>query len=304
MKITFLQIIFLLSSLITIHASDANVSKQSTERISVDGLARTYVLYLPADFNTIKNNSLIIALHGRSGSGLEMERLSGFEAIADKEKFIVVYPNGIDRSWNDGRETKAHKEGINDVAFISLLIDEIIAKYNVDKHKIYVTGMSNGAFMSIRLACELSGKIAAIAAVDGTIDTASANYCHPEIPVSIMLIQGTKDPLVPFDGGELKFGAGGTIYSHRQTIKHWLKIDGCNSNPVISNLNDDANDGTRITTTTFENDKNKDEVVSIIVLNGGHTWPGGEPYLPERWIGITSGNMKASEVIWEFFKRH
>ncbi len=283
---------------------DAQPSKQSFEKINIDGTSRTYILYLPTDYSAVKNNSLVIALHGKGGTGLGMERLSGFESIAEKEKFIVVYPNGIDRSWNDGRNTKAHEAGINDVAFIKNLIDEIIIKYNVDKHKVYVTGMSNGAFMSMKLACELSGKIAAIAAVAGTMDTVSASICQPSLPVSVMLIQGTSDPLVPFEGGELKSKAAGTILSHKETIKHWVKINNCTSSPVTISLPDSANDGTTITKTTYKNESNNTEVISIIVANGGHTWPGGYGYLPERWIGITSRNMNASEEIWSFFKRH
>ena len=282
----------------------AQPSKQSFEKINIDGATRTYILYLPTDYSAVKNNSLVIALHGKGGTGLGMERLSGFESIAEKEKFIVVYPNGIDRSWNDGRNTKAHEAGINDVAFIKNLIDEIIIKYNVDKHKVYVAGMSNGAFMSMKLACELSGKITAIAAVAGTMDTASASICRPALPLSVILIQGTSDPLVPFEGGELKSKAAGIILSHKEAIKHWVKINNCTSSPVSISLPDAANDGTTITKTTYKNESNNTEVISIIVANGGHTWPGGYAYLPERWIGITSRNMNASEEIWNFFKKH
>jgi polyhydroxybutyrate depolymerase len=273
--------------------------QQKTEQIIVDGLQREFVTYIPAITNTADKLPVIISLHGRLGTGRGMMGFANFRPIANREKFIVVCPDGIDKSWNDGRPTPALKKGINDVKFIDQLITYIINTYHGDPKRVYVTGMSNGGFMSSRLACELNKRIAAVAVVAASMDE-NMTY-HPNKPIPIMYIQGTNDPLVPYAGGTMK-GAGGEIYGHQDVLKAWADADHCNNKPVITNLRDNANDGTSIIKEEYIDSRTGIKVIGYTVTNGGHTWPGGTQYLPKFMIGTVSHNLNACEVIWDFFK--
>jgi polyhydroxybutyrate depolymerase len=218
----------------------------------------------------------------------------------------LVYPEGVQKNWNDGRPTAPNQLGINDVGFFNQMCDYMINNYSVDAKKIYATGISNGGFMSTRLGCELSNRIAAIAVNAATIEaTTIAPNCKPNRPVPALYIHGTADPLVPFTGGLMTAGgtAGGTILSHFQTIDKWITINGCSATPTITDLPDISNDGTTIKQRVYSGGTNGSEVVSYVVLNGGHTWPQGYQYLSESIIGKTSQDMNGCEVIWAFFKK-
>jgi len=281
-------------------------AEQKTVSITVDGLARSFILYLPAGYDQAGKMPLIVAIHGGSGTAEGMIRLANFKTIADREKVILVYPNGIEKNWNDGRPTKPNQLGINDVSFFNQLCDYLIANHPVDDRRIYATGISNGGFMSSRLGCELSNRIAAIAVNAATIEAITIGPgCNPGRPVPALYIHGTADPLVPFTGGEMTASgtAGGTVLSHFQAIEKWVSINGCTTTPVITDLPDIANDGTTIRQRVYSGGVNGSEVVSYVVLNGGHSWPQGYQYLSELIIGKTSQDMNACEVIWAFFKR-
>ena len=249
---------------------------------------------------------LIFAIHGGSGTPEGMINIANFKTIADRDKVVLVYPAGVQNNWNDGRPTIPNQLGINDVLFFNQLCDYMINNYSVDGAKIYATGISNGGFMSSRLGCELSNRIAAIAVDAATIEaTTIAPNCNPGRSVPAIYIHGTTDPLVPFTGGQMTAGgtAGGTILSHFQAIDKWITINGCNTTPTIADLPNIANDGTTIKQRVYSGGTNGSEVVSYVVLNGGHTWPQGYQYLNEAIIGKTSQDMNACEVIWTFFKR-
>jgi len=129
------------------------------------------------------------------------------------------------------------------------------------------------------------------------------NYM-PTKPVPVMYIQGTRDPLVPFDGIAKRNSARRLIYSHADILKLWIDADGCGDQPAITNLPDNDSDGTSITKEEYTNAKTGVKVVGYTVINAGHTWPGGTQYLPKAIIGSVSHNMNACEVIWEFFKEY
>lgn len=281
-------------------------SEQKTINLTVDGNARSFIVYLPTGYNNAGKMPLIFAIHGGSGTPEGMINIANFKPISDREKVVLIYPAGIQNNWNDGRPTTPNQLGINDVSFFNQMCDYAIANLSVDGTKIYATGISNGGFMSSRLGCELSNRIAAIAVDAATIEaTTIASSCNPGRPVPAIYIHGTSDPLVPFTGGQMTAGgtAGGTVLSHFQAIDKWITINGCNTTPTITDLPDIANDGTTIKQRVYSNTTNGSEVVSYVILNGGHTWPQGYQYLNELIIGKTSQDMNACEVIWSFFKR-
>jgi len=279
-------------------------SEQKTVNLTVDGNARSFIVYLPTGYNNAGKMPLIFAIHGGSGTPEGMINIANFKPISDREKVVLIYPAGIQNNWNDGRPTTPNQLGINDVSFFNQMCDYAIANLSVDGTKIYATGISNGGFMSSRLGCELSNRIAAIAVDAATIEaTTIASSCNPGRPVPAIYIHGTTDPLVPFTGGTVSPGAGGTAISHFQAIDKWITINGCNTTPTITDLPDIANDGTTIKQRVYSNSTNGSEVVSYVITNGGHTWPQGYQYLNELIIGKTSQDMNACEVIWSFFKR-
>jgi polyhydroxybutyrate depolymerase len=281
-------------------------SEQKTINLTVDGNARSFIVYLPTGYNNAGKMPLIFAIHGGSGTPEGMINIANFKTIADRDKVVLVYAAGIQNNWNDGRPTTPNQLGINDVSFFNQMCDYMINNYSVEGTKIYATGISNGGFMSSRLGCELSNRIAAIAVDAATIEaTTISPSCNPGRPVPAIYIHGTADPLVPFTGGVMTAvgTAGGTVLSHFQAIDKWISINGCNSIPTITDLPDIANDGTTIKQRVYAGGTNASEVVSYVILNGGHTWPQGYQYLNEAIIGKTSQDMNACEVIWTFFKR-
>jgi polyhydroxybutyrate depolymerase len=296
-------------------------SGESKLTIAVGGRLRSYVLYQPDGMGNQASAPggripLVIALHGRLGTGIGMEKLTHFEAIAAREKFLLIYPDGIKKSWNDGRGTPAEKEGVDDVGFIGALIDSAIRHCSVDPKRIYVTGISNGGFMTMRLATELSDRIAAVAVVAATMDEETARHADqgasadsvsgPQVrPVSVLVMHGRKDPLVPFYGGSVRGGAGGPILSHDSTVRWWVRVDECTHHHLVTEMiPDSAGDGTSAWHRAYPGGVQGTEVESYVIENGGHTWPGGWQYLPVFMVGKTSRNLDASAVIWKFFRLH
>jgi polyhydroxybutyrate depolymerase len=281
-----------------------------------NNLERTFHIHFPEMYRKSVQLPLVIALHGKGGEGESMILVTrrGFDNLADREGFIVVYPDGIEKGWNDGRmdeesNDRAHRENIDDVGFISALIDRMIKDYNIDPKRVYVTGISNGAIMSYRLACEISSKITAIAPVDGNIPYLLSDECAPSRPVSVLAINNVDDPLVPFEGGEI-WGHFhrvrlGKVLSVNESIGFWVRRNKCSVIPFIDQEPDrDPTDGTRVLRKEFTKGMEGTEVILYKIDGGGHTWPGGLQYLPAWLIGKTSRDIDASEVIWTFFKKH
>ncbi len=180
-----------------------NFSRVTNGWLTHDGRERTYALYTPPQPSA--SMPLLIALHGGGGRGSGMIHITygGFNRLAERETFVVVYPDGVDKRWNDGRgltEWRAHRERVDDVGFIAALIDQISAEQPIDRRRVYVTGISNGGMMSYRLACELGDRIAAIAPVVAALP-AHLSGCVPPHAMPIILMNGTDDPLIPYQGG-------------------------------------------------------------------------------------------------------
>lgn len=274
--------------------------------ITIDGLERTYLIHLPEKSTSVNNLPLVFVFHGGGGTGKQIMKETGFNKISDKDKFIVVYPNGENKGWNDGRGEPIEKTIFNDVKFISILIDTITKQYNIDTNRIFSTGISNGGFFSFYLAYKMSNKFLAVAPVTANIPKNLKEKYTLENPVSLFLINGTKDPLVKYEGGKIGFKFGksrGTSISTDETISIFKKLIKCSDNPKAEEIPDKIEDDECYATKyTYSGGINNTEVVLIKIENGGHTWPGGSQYLPKKLIGNTCKDFKASEVIWEFFK--
>jgi polyhydroxybutyrate depolymerase len=268
-------------------------SQQITEQIMVGTLKRKIITYIPAT-NKTELMPLVISLHGGFATPKSMYRLADFRPIADKENFIVVCP-ASKRMWHDGADNK----GIDDVKFIDQLITYMIEKYKADPQRVYITGVSNGGFMTTRLACEIPDRITAIAVVAATLDVGEGYDLRAPLPVIYM--HGTNDPIISYNGGKL---FGRKMYSHMDIIEKWVKMNDCNPEPVSTDIPDSKHDGTEILKQEYTNKATGLKVVSYSIGNGGHTWPGGRQYFPEFIIGKTSRNLNACQTIWDFFKNY
>lgn len=285
-------------------ASTARPQDRS-ESIAVDGTQRTYVVHVPA--SATGRLPLVLAFHGHFGTGAGQERLSHFDAIADRYGFLVAYPDGIDRGWNDGRSQVAGTS--DDLAFVKALLDALSARYSIDRRRIYAMGMSNGATFTQYLACNLAGRLAAIAPVAGSMPADDLTGCRPARALSVLEIGGTADRLMPYDGGTVAPRAGiasrGTVLSLSQTVAFWAARAGCSKQPLTTYLSPvEPQDGTHVVKTEYRDCSKGNAVVSYTIEGGGHAWPDGWPYLPAWAIGITSNQLDASDVIAKFFLAH
>lgn len=266
--------------------------------IDIGGVSRTYLLHVPASLKEGHPAPLVLVFHGGDGHAGSMARFTHFDRLADERGFVVAYPEGVDKHWNDGRGLSP----ADDVGFIRALITELERTQKIDSKRIYATGISNGGFFSQRLACELAGTIAAVASVAATIPEPLASTCKPAQPISVMFIHGTSDPLVPIDGGSVARTHGRCI-SLAAASAFWRKQNQSSSQPVSADLPDEAHDGTRVHRDVYSGQKNT-EVVVYTIEGGGHTWPGGMQYLPVFVVGKASHNLNATEEIWKFFQTH
>ena len=281
----------------------ASAATGSTLIIQSGGVAREYLLHVPASYDGRQAVPLVLVFHGGGGQDAGMERMSGMDAVADRDGFIVAYPQGLDRHWNDGR-TDASKA--DDVAFIKTLVSDLEIRYRIDPRRVYASGISNGAFFSLRLACDLGGTFAAVAPVAGSLPVGFTPRCQGS-PVSVFMINGTADPLVLYNGGRVGGGFinGGESIPVPQAAAAWASIDGCATTPNESALSSAAApDGTTTQVASYHECARDASVVLYTIDGGGHTWPDGPQYLPKAIIGPVSHDFNASETIWQFFSAH
>jgi polyhydroxybutyrate depolymerase len=279
--------------------------------IESGGRRRTYLLHVPPGLDGAPR-ALVIALHGGGGRAKQMDDLTHFTSIADREGFLLAFPDGVDKNWNDGRPdvgSKAQQENVDDVGFISALIDDVAAKLPLDPARVYATGISNGAIMSTRLACELAGRIAAVGLVVGTAPQGFESTCAPGRPVPVIAFLSRDDPLVPFEGGEVTGFFGlvkrGKVVGMRELQDFWLRNNGCPSPPTTEQLPDvTTSDNSTVTRDTARGCAGGGDVVFYILDGAGHTWPGGKQYLTPWLVGTTDRDIDASELIWQFFAAH
>ncbi len=272
-----------------------------TRTFTVDGILRTYLAHVPPGYVAGKPTPVVLALHGAAMNGLMMVGFTGLNATADKAGFIVVYPSGTGvgpfRTWNAGGFPGGSNK-TDDVAFLGKVLDDVAALATVDTKRIFSCGMSNGGMMSYRLAAEMSDRIAAIAPVAGTI---AIDESKPVRPVPVLHFHGTKDTLVPYEMPQRRNPQIMRIKSVEESIQTWVKLNGCQQTPV-SDVLTKAGDKMPVTLTIYKGGKNGAEVGLITIEGGGHTWPGKNA--PVGFIGASTLNISANDLMWEFFQRH
>ncbi len=277
----------------------AMVSGQLATR---SGPERSFYLYTPSSYRPSQALPLVVAFHGGHGQGDRLAANTRFNDLAERDGFLVAYPNGVDHHWNDGRDTSGLPH-VDDVGFVRDLITELSTVRTIDQRRIYAVGTSNGGFMVQRLACELSERFAAFASLNATMPQALVDHCHPTRPVSLLMINGTADPIVPYNGGTVQLGAGGKILSVLQTVNFWRSQDHCVGQAIQTSPPNPSGDGTRAVETDYNHCSRAAEVLLYTLEGAGHSWPGTDVHRPAL-VGPVSHAINATQVVWDFFRRH
>ncbi len=290
-----------------------------TKTIIVNSTVRRYAAYIPKDLGDYPA-AIVFELHGGGIYIEDMTGESGYKSpyklwmkLADKEKFIVIYPEGLNGAygkptWNDCRANCMVNSKADDVYFISDLIDRFTTRYSVDSERIYVSGTSNGGIMALRLAVELSDKIAAVAAVAAAMPDTS--YCsNPINPISILFMNGTNDNHLPYNGGFVSNPPNpdhGSVFSTEYSVKLWTDLDQTDTVPSVYHFPDlDTNDGSTVTKYTYRNGLYGTEVILYKVYGGGHSAPSiKEQYsaLFEKYFNKQNHDIETTTEVWHFFK--
>lgn len=272
------------------------------------GYIREYALHISPVYNGTQAVPLVLFLHGGGGNATSAQNFTQLNPVADQEGFIAVYPQGFGPagsgfSWADGRSTSSDQLGIDDVGFIDKLLEQLVNSFNIDTDRIYVSGFSNGSFMTQRLACERNGKFAAMASLGSTISTDLLNHCIPQRPIPMLLLLGDADPFIPYAGGNVP-GNATPISGMTALADFWKTNNRCRSKVAETNLpNTNSADNSFISLTSYTDCDCQAEVRLYQVYGGGHTWPGVENKTYELLAGETNEDIQASQELWAFFKR-
>ncbi|MGQ0686731.1 alpha/beta hydrolase family esterase [Bradyrhizobium sp.] len=282
----------------------------AAETIAIGGTTRKYALRLP----DTKPAPLVIVLHGNTQSGADMITRTAWPAVAKREGFAVVFPDGLNHSWADLRPVnlragRVPPHGTDDVAFIAKLIERLVADGSADPKRIYVTGISNGGAMTMTLVCKRADLFAGAASVAMSLTDQSANPCRPARPVPMLMMNGTADPLVPFKGGRgtSRFAVD-RFWPAEKTLSFWRRNNGCEAKDAAIVELDDADHGDRSTVTRIESKCPPGrDVVLYRVNDGGHRMPGSPdarfPRLANTFLGPQNRDIDGAEAIWAFFKK-
>jgi polyhydroxybutyrate depolymerase len=329
-------------------AAQALRAQETKEKVTVDDVDRNFMVRLPKGYDPQKHYPVVILLHGMNQDAEDMERLTRFDELADKNGIIAVYPIALHGRWNVGVRPQVQRPATmgpgrrryggggypggggggypggggggypgggqqpqgqqpdedrrpvsaDDVAFLNQMLDQMATKFSVDASRIYATGLSEGGFMSLRLGCALSDRVAAVAAVGAAMP--KTMICVPSRPVPLVMISGTSDPVVPYGGGTEHNLSLATI-SVEDSAKAWAKIDRCAEKPEKSKLPLSAKGAMETKVDTYDGCQQSAQVLLYSVKGAGNTWPGGEQYEAENTIGKTSADVNADELIWNFF---
>tara|TARA_B100001109_G_scaffold189281_1_gene155963 strand:+ start:906 stop:1853 length:948 start_codon:yes stop_codon:yes gene_type:complete len=248
---------------------------------------RYYYIYEPSNLDSNSSIPVLFALHGYGSSAMTHFNYTNYEAIADENNFIVIYPqgttsNGLNTHWNNGGWTS--KSTAKDIEFIDTVINFLKDKISIDQTRIYSSGMSNGGYMSYHLACNLDNKFAAVVSVTGSMTNDTYDSCYPSHPTAAMQIHGIQDTTVPYLGS-------GWSKSIEDVINYWVNYNSCDSEP--ERLIKYSNQMGLINIDTYNGCINNVNVKLILHPEMGHTWPTTQNY-----------NIDASEEIWNFVSKY
>jgi polyhydroxybutyrate depolymerase len=282
-----------------------------------EGRTRSWLTYRPE--RASEPAPLVLALpgSGQSGEALRNATNFGLEAAADRGGFLVVYAeawhegSALGHEWNDCRKhtaQPAHSENVDDVGFVLEAVEATAREHPVDRARVYAVGVSDGGQLAFRLAIERPDRFAAIAAIVAQQPTPENSSCpEPRGPISVLVMNGTEDPVIPYRGGEASFHglfSAGEVRSTEETISYWKRVNGIDAAGTRVELPDRRPDDRSTVVREQWRARSGHEVVLYSIIGGGHTIPGGYRGAPDFLLGVTNQDIDASEEIWAFFRRH
>jgi polyhydroxybutyrate depolymerase len=292
---------------------------QFDEPMIVDSLARTYSFYVPTTYDETQETPVVIVLHGRFGSGAGTASHIQINPLAEEHGFIGVYPDGLDNKnsgaprdmgWNYIRDIPyfPETEPQDDVQFIADVIDDISQDLNIDRNRIYVTGLSNGGFMVQRLACEAPELYAGYASVAGAGYGGMNTICDSDTPVNMLIMHGTLDNNIQWNGNVQTFGEGQQFYMTMpipETLAFWAQKMGCFGDATREDVDIPESDAeTGLVILTAGDCQGNAELALYAIINGGHNWPGIDGGIPSQVAGLINVDVDATQIIWDFFASH
>jgi len=279
--------------------------------IRIMGARRTYLVHVPPNYSPQKPLPLVVVIHGAFDTAAGMEKYSTFSDLADRESFIVMYPNGMGifglfQHWNAGHCCgKAANDDVDDVGFIASAINDVRVRLQIDPSRIYMVGFSNGGMLAYRFAAERGDILAAVAPLAASIggrpseDAPQWRIPDPVKPLSVITIHGMADDDIVYEGGvSLHRGGTRTFWSVNESIDFWVRHNGCHPNAAATELNHG-----HVRIHTWGACSNDTEVVLYLMENWGHVWP-GRYFTAELEEEDPLKDFDAAEVIWNFFKSH
>lgn len=273
--------------------------------LTVDGVERTYLLYVPPDYEPGTPWPVVIALHGRGDTGSGFAYRLDLNRVAREHGFIAAYPDGLNHEWNYAAGTRGWiGPDTDDVGFLAALVDALAAEWSVDRARVYVAGFSNGGFMAQRLACEAPDQYAAFAVVSAGYFPGFEQWCATSLPAPILFIHGTADWVVPWTGT----AQGQFVMSMpaEETVAYWAEHNGCSPEAVtheaIPPSEPDA--ATNVHHFQIGGCAGGSEVVFYAIEGGGHNLPGVPGRIAPEIAGPVNMDIHAGEVVWDFFARH
>jgi len=269
------------------------------------GLTRRYEIYVPASYDAGAAAPVLAILHGRDESIDDLRTVTRFNTLADEHGFIAVYPEAHQGNWNDGRAVPgiaAYDRNVDDVGFVRAVLERVALAYHVDLARIYLAGFSNGAMMCQRIAFEQPHLYAAMAAVSGSIPANVRDALTPAVPISVCLIHGTGDSLVPWDGGLLSPNdPQGVVLSVPESVGYWSAVNECPAEPARETLsNRETFDCTTVRKYSYGPGLLGTYVALYAVERGGHAWPGACWTHGLFTPGRLSRDLDATAAIWQF----
>jgi polyhydroxybutyrate depolymerase len=317
-------------------------AQETKEKVTVDDVDRAFLVRLPKGYDAKQHYPVVILLHGMNQDADDIERLTQFDTLADKDGIIAIYPSALHGRWNTGVHPQerrpmgigpgGHHHGgyggggypggggggypggggqqprnrepdeqrpqpADDIAFLNQMLDQVGTRFSADTSRIYVAGLSEGGFMSLRVGCAMSDRIVAIATVGAAMP--KTMICLPQRPVPLVMINGTSDPVVPYGGGT-EHNLNLVTLSVEDSAKAWAKIDRCEEKPAHDKITPHERGGMETKVDTYGSCQQNAQVVLYSVKGAGNTWPGGEQYEAENTIGKTSQDLNANELLWSF----
>jgi polyhydroxybutyrate depolymerase len=332
-------------------------AQETKEKVTISDVDRTYLVRLPRGYDAKQKYPVVILLHGMNQDTDDMERLTRFAELADKDGIIAVYPSALHGRWNvgvhapaqqpamrspgrgrhggggypgggggypggggggggypggggggsgypgggqsggQGRSDETRSEPADDIDFLNQMLDQMALKFSVDPARIYATGLSEGGLMAMKAGCSMADRIAAIAPVGAAMP--KTMICLPSRPLSVVMINGTSDPVVPYGGGT-EHNLHVPVISVEDSAKAWAKMARCAEKPTQSKVPAHEKGSMETKVDTYDGCQQGAQVVSYSVKGAGNTWPGGEQYEVEKEVGKTSPDPNANETIWSF----